>query len=275
MLIKTNKAFTLIELLIVVSVISLISTVVLYQTGEARQKADDAHMKQEVQEVRKAIELYRDDNGSVPFTVSYNDDVGLGEMVSEDDNDSDKKTAYEESMQILVDGGYLPEIPRSPDGTSYSYMATADGNAVFAANLNNSSSNSGTNSCEWVGSNLPFSSCAYTGLSKLLGITCDDYSYNEDEEYCFVVLGTGINEGTIPFCSEWNQNGDIDSIPNRVCDCEPRGEAGACSSGPCTCGNYGGWPAEDFGAIEMLFSCQKNEVAVCSGGSNSDYCSCI
>jgi prepilin-type N-terminal cleavage/methylation domain-containing protein len=51
---KRNKAFTLIELMIVISVISLLATVVMYSTSEAKLKADDAHMKVESNSVATA-----------------------------------------------------------------------------------------------------------------------------------------------------------------------------------------------------------------------------
>jgi len=46
---KTNKAFTLIEVLVVTAVISLMASIVSANVSESRQKAEDAHMKTEVQ----------------------------------------------------------------------------------------------------------------------------------------------------------------------------------------------------------------------------------
>jgi prepilin-type N-terminal cleavage/methylation domain-containing protein len=57
---KRNKqiGFTLIELMVVVSIISVLSTIVLTALGNARKKASDSKINQELVQVRNAIELY-------------------------------------------------------------------------------------------------------------------------------------------------------------------------------------------------------------------------
>ncbi len=60
-----KKAFTLIELLVVVAIISLLSTIVLSSLSEARAKARDQALYQSVQELQKALELYKEDNNGL------------------------------------------------------------------------------------------------------------------------------------------------------------------------------------------------------------------
>ncbi len=59
-----NRGFTLVELLVVIAIISILATLLLLQLGVARAKARDAKRIADVNQVRSALELYFDDNGS-------------------------------------------------------------------------------------------------------------------------------------------------------------------------------------------------------------------
>ncbi len=67
-----KKGFTLIELLVVVSIISLLSSIVFASLNSARSKARDARRKEDVLQIRNALELYYNDNGSYPFPYPGN-----------------------------------------------------------------------------------------------------------------------------------------------------------------------------------------------------------
>jgi prepilin-type N-terminal cleavage/methylation domain-containing protein len=58
------RGFTLVELLVVIAIISMLATLLLLQLGVARAKARDAKRIADVNQVRSALELYFDDNGS-------------------------------------------------------------------------------------------------------------------------------------------------------------------------------------------------------------------
>ena len=61
-----NKGFTLIELLVVIAIIGVLAAVILASLNSARAKARDAKRIKDIQEIRKAIDLYVDDNGNAP-----------------------------------------------------------------------------------------------------------------------------------------------------------------------------------------------------------------
>lgn len=61
-----NKGFTLVEILVVVSVIGIITALVLVNLNSAKDKATDVKSVQELDQLRKALELYRTDNGKYP-----------------------------------------------------------------------------------------------------------------------------------------------------------------------------------------------------------------
>ncbi|MES2994566.1 MAG: type II secretion system protein [Patescibacteria group bacterium] len=61
---RNLRGFTVIELLMVVAIISLLVAVALTSTGIARDKANDAGIKQQISNMRPAAELYYSTNGS-------------------------------------------------------------------------------------------------------------------------------------------------------------------------------------------------------------------
>jgi prepilin-type N-terminal cleavage/methylation domain-containing protein len=61
-----TRAFTLIEILVVVSIIGVLSAVILTSLNSARIKGRDAARIVDVREIKKAMEFYYDDNKSYP-----------------------------------------------------------------------------------------------------------------------------------------------------------------------------------------------------------------
>ena len=64
---KIQKAFTLIELLIVIAIIGLLASVVLVALARSREKANISAAIQNSQQMQKALELYYSSNNSYPL----------------------------------------------------------------------------------------------------------------------------------------------------------------------------------------------------------------
>lgn len=286
----STKGFTLIELLLVVGIISLLSTFSFFNITEAKKKGEDAHMKAEASEVRKAIELYKLDNdGRVP-------NPGLkGQMVREGAADG----YYSAAMEKLVDGGYLKEVPTSPSGESYAYLATDDETqAVFAAELNFENSDDSTvpNTCSVIDSgdayidnctgyrnNLSFGlntekefliktanaqfapvGASYTCSAVEAGST--DLDFDSETEICVTASAGGISS----YCT-------ITGVCQGVADGINRDDG--------LCQNYylagyvlNGDPFCTFNTFFDVYICDYVEPeveAVCNGTNDNDYCSCI
>ena len=63
---RSSSAFTLLELLIVLFIIALISTMVYVSVASSRAKGRDTRRLADIYNIRQALELYKDEEGSYP-----------------------------------------------------------------------------------------------------------------------------------------------------------------------------------------------------------------
>jgi prepilin-type N-terminal cleavage/methylation domain-containing protein len=70
---KSNKGFTLIEILIVVGIIGLLASVVLVGLGSFRSRGRDARRVADLREVQNSLELYYLKNGNYPASNNWDD----------------------------------------------------------------------------------------------------------------------------------------------------------------------------------------------------------
>lgn len=72
-----KKGFTLLELLVVISIIGMLSSVVMVSLSNAKAKARDAKLKSDFQNVALAMELYRETNNNYPGVGHWVDYSGI------------------------------------------------------------------------------------------------------------------------------------------------------------------------------------------------------
>jgi prepilin-type N-terminal cleavage/methylation domain-containing protein len=77
-----RRGFTLLELLVVISIIGLLSSIVLATLSSARSRARNAQTIQTIRQYILAIELYRNDKNSVPVLADPNLDYCLGPQLA-------------------------------------------------------------------------------------------------------------------------------------------------------------------------------------------------
>lgn len=90
-----SRGFTIIELLVVISIIGLLSTVILASLNSARLRARDARRVSDLKQLQVALELYFDKNDKYPSTLNAS----------------------------LLTPTYIAVIPNDPSGTAYGYAA--------------------------------------------------------------------------------------------------------------------------------------------------------
>ena len=106
---KFGAGFTLLELLIIIAIIGLLSSIVLVALGSSRARARDSKRLFDLQQMRTGLELY------------YAEDQGYPE-------DSAWNNAALSNNQLACNGRGFFVIPDDPQGFSYIY--TADGNTT-------------------------------------------------------------------------------------------------------------------------------------------------
>lgn len=124
-----NKGFTLVELLVVISIIGILSSFAVVSLNTARIKARDALRKGDMAQVRTALNLYYDDNLSYPICGTWDDEDGYfgGTPECYLTLDGEFTTGSRPYMDII------PMDPKNIDNTlasnpTYIYRYVSDGN---------------------------------------------------------------------------------------------------------------------------------------------------
>jgi len=64
-----SKAFTLVELLVVLAIIGILASIIVVSLQTTRTKARDTRRKADMEAIRGALEVYRNTNGSYPNSL--------------------------------------------------------------------------------------------------------------------------------------------------------------------------------------------------------------
>lgn len=136
-----KKGFTLIEILVVATIISLLAGGGLISYSTFSKNSRDARRKADLEQIRAALEMYRSNVGAYPTTAPPQGlPFGTGS---------------------LTDGSntYLQKIPQDPKSNRNYFYSSSGSNYTLACQLENSStctSPPGGNSC---GSGFPCNYC--------------------------------------------------------------------------------------------------------------------
>lgn len=138
----STRGFTLIELLVVIAILGLLASIIFAQLAVARTKAVDTRKKADLSSIRTAIRSFHLDKGRMPHnyncsggTCVVDDDrptIAIEDRTSPENPTTESGKAFKASMQELVTGNYLPQVPRSPAGAGYAYYDYGPGSAAGA-----------------------------------------------------------------------------------------------------------------------------------------------
>jgi prepilin-type N-terminal cleavage/methylation domain-containing protein len=174
---QTNKGFTLVEMLVVISIISLLSSVVLSAVNGARTKAEIAQISQIIGEYRKALTFGYDKYGGYPYS---GDSFITGHCLGNHPSGTCRDGTVDSTINSVA-GEFLPPLPVLKTAT-YGGIPYG-GPFYYCKQLNSSADNRGACSKAEVYWDLPITS-SFTGRcepGKLVG-------------------GTILSQGFIPYC---------------------------------------------------------------------------
>ncbi|MCW9054697.1 MAG: prepilin-type N-terminal cleavage/methylation domain-containing protein [Candidatus Pacebacteria bacterium] len=108
---KRISGFTILELLVVVAIIGIMTSIALFMLTDAREKGRDSRRFDDLAQIKNALELYSSDNNALYPAGS--------------------------SLDSVVNGGYLKKLPVDPLNTGvYTYMYQATDFSGTACNSN-------------------------------------------------------------------------------------------------------------------------------------------
>jgi len=113
-MLKNQKAFTIVELVIVLAIISILTGIVVFNVSDYIKKSKIAATKSSVNQIVKAMEMYRTKFGCLPTTgSSCSSDFG-----------AQNQQQWDQIVNILVSNGFIADnlrIHKDSWGNPYKY----------------------------------------------------------------------------------------------------------------------------------------------------------
>jgi general secretion pathway protein G len=116
----SQNGITCIEIMVGILIVGLLATIVIQSLRGASDKAKRTKARDDIAELKKALDRYYLDNGYYPTT-----DQGLRALVTPPTNGF--------LPLVYYSGGYLERLPKDPWGNPYFYQS--DGNSYVLKSL--------------------------------------------------------------------------------------------------------------------------------------------
>ena len=116
-----HAGFTLVELLVVITIIGILAAIVLATLSGAGPQSRDVDRKADLRTLQAAVELYRSDNGRYPEGCN-----GPGNWSGQQDTDYACSSGNQYITNLAPE--YIPVLPRDPksNGDDSGYVYTVD-----------------------------------------------------------------------------------------------------------------------------------------------------
>ena len=102
-----KKGFTLVELLVVLTVIAVLVTISVFGLQGARESARDSRRKSDLETIRSGLEIYRADCDAYPSSITFGGSL--------------RGTVANPSAACSTSNTYIAEIPQDPQDPSRAY----------------------------------------------------------------------------------------------------------------------------------------------------------
>lgn len=117
---RRYRAFTLVELLIVIVVLAVLAAIVIPKFSDSSARGKESSLKTDLKLVRNAVELFKNDTGAYPAALS--DLAATAAPASGKDSAAATKTITAADFK----GPYLTSVPTDPvSGSALTYSVTA------------------------------------------------------------------------------------------------------------------------------------------------------
>jgi len=153
---KFIKGFTLIELLVVISIIGVLAALIMVNFNAARERTRDVSRKSDLDQIKKALRMYYNDNNLYPET-------GTGNKIRA----CTPATTFEWGSQFVCGGMiYIKILPQDP-----SYKQAGD------PSYNYSQASSGQDFCLWASLENKSDGDIAKSKARCSGCTVGAYDY--------------------------------------------------------------------------------------------------
>ncbi|MBP9669997.1 type II secretion system protein [Candidatus Woesebacteria bacterium] len=125
---QSRTGFTLVELLIVIAILAILSTLGIGNFQSARIKARDIGRKSDLQTIAKSLEAYVNDHGNYPLSDSN------GKIICKSGN-----TICDWGTPLVDDNDtvYVSRLPIDSSGSVYKYISNGTSYTLYAHLENN------------------------------------------------------------------------------------------------------------------------------------------
>lgn len=127
---NSQSGFTLLELLVIMAIIGILTTITLVVLNSARDKAHDAKMRAEINQMAKALELYKSNYGT--YRVSGSGYLGTSTGWANYQDGSSYTTAVTQKLFSL---GYLGKMELETTPNLMMYLCNSDDYYSLSATL--------------------------------------------------------------------------------------------------------------------------------------------
>ena len=113
-----NNGFTLIELMAVIVILGILTTIVAVNVAPYLQRANYEKVRVDLSQIEKALETYRFQHYAYPTTIQ-----GLEALLA--------PPADVKNPNLYPPDGYLPFMPQDPWGNEYLYLSPGQHSSKF------------------------------------------------------------------------------------------------------------------------------------------------